>query len=67
MAAEQGLARSAEEEKILRDIREEKEQLWIEIQVQRLTASLKAVCNSLKATCVIHLLFLHRRCTRVGT
>ena len=33
MAAEQGLARSAEEEKILRDIREEKEQLWLEIQV----------------------------------
>ena len=33
MAAEHGLARSAEEEKILRDIREEKEKLWIEIQV----------------------------------
>ena len=33
MAAEQGLARSAEEEKILRDIREEKERLWLEIQV----------------------------------
>ena len=33
MAAEQGLARSVEEEKILRDIREEKERLWIEIQV----------------------------------
>ena len=33
MAAEQGLARSAEEEKILRDIREEKEHLWLEIQV----------------------------------
>jgi hypothetical protein len=33
MAAEQGLARSVEEEKILRDIREEKERLWLEIQV----------------------------------
>ena len=35
MAAEQGLARSAEEEKILRDIREEKERLWLDIQVQK--------------------------------
>lgn len=33
MAAEDGLARSAEEEKILREIRDEKEQLWLEIQV----------------------------------
>ena len=34
MAAEDGLVRSAEEEKILREIRDEKEQLWLEIQVQ---------------------------------
>lgn len=31
MATEQ-LARSAEEEKLLKEIREEKEKLWIEIQ-----------------------------------
>ena len=35
--AERDLARSEEEEKLLRHIREEKEQLWYEIQVSHRT------------------------------
>ena len=46
MAAEQGLARSAEEEKILRDIREEKERLWLEIQVKISIVVSIAICKA---------------------
>ena len=55
MAAEQGLARSAEEEKILRDIRDEKEKLWMEIQVQALHEKvLKGddTCRSWLVSCI---------------
>lgn len=55
MAAEQGLARSAEEEKILRDIRDEKEKLWMEIQVQALHENvLKGddMCRSWLVSCI---------------
>lgn len=57
MAAEQGLARSVEEEKILRDIREEKESLWIEIQVGKISIVPSIAVYEL-CSCV---------CVRVGT
>ena len=34
LPTERDLARSEEEEKLLRDIREEKERLWLDIQVR---------------------------------
>lgn len=45
---ERELSRSEEEEKLLRDIREEKERLWLEIQVCRRLRLAYRVCRRLR-------------------
>lgn len=45
MSTTQQLKRSEEEEALLRDIREEKERIWIDIQVPKLASSIFFFCE----------------------
>ena len=42
-SSDRDLARSEEEEKLLKDIREEKDTLWLEIQVKKLVITFKTL------------------------
>ena len=51
LPSERELSRSEEEEKLLRDIREEKERLWLEIQVCRRLRLAYLECFVIQGTC----------------